>query len=306
MAKVLKRNNTKKNRNTNKKINKSRKNTKGGLRLTKPNMDCGSPFSPKWSAQQGGLRLTKPNMDCGSPFSPQWAVQEGGHRWREHVRKVMKQHPQEKFGKVLAIAKKTYKKTGGARKNRRNKTQKKKQSAGSRKNRKSKNIRRKQSGGQELTTEQKQEMRDAFNMFDLAGNGEINWEELQEATQTYLGKKITEEEAKQQIADVDTDGNGTIDFDEFVKMMQAEQEGLTEEEQKEKELRQAFEVFNKDGTGFLSQAEFYQAMNATGNKMTEEQVDDEFRKYDIDGDGKISFEEFEKMMGPKEKAKEEE
>ena len=99
MAKVLKRNNTKKNRNTNKKINKSRKNTKGGL------------------------RLTKPNMDCGSPFSPQWAVQEGGHRWREHVRKVMKQHPQEKFGKVLAIAKKTYKKTGGARKNRKNKTQ---------------------------------------------------------------------------------------------------------------------------------------------------------------------------------------
>ena len=93
MAKVLKRNNTKKNRNTNKKINKSRKNTKGGL------------------------RLTKPNMDCGSPFSPQWNVQEGGDRWREHVRKVMKQHPQEKFGKVLAIAKKTYKKKGGAKKN---------------------------------------------------------------------------------------------------------------------------------------------------------------------------------------------
>ena len=75
-------------------------------------------------------------MDCGSPFSPQWAVQEGGHRWREHVRKVMKQHPQEKFGKVLAIAKKTYKKTGGARTNRKDKTQRTKQSAGSRKNRK--------------------------------------------------------------------------------------------------------------------------------------------------------------------------
>ena len=49
-------------------------------------------------------------MDSGSSFTPQWAVQEGGHRWREQFRKVMKQHPQEKFGKVLAIAKKNIQK----------------------------------------------------------------------------------------------------------------------------------------------------------------------------------------------------
>ena len=104
MPKVLKKSNTRKNRQTNnRKNNKSKKHNKSKKNTI------------------GGLRLSVPNMDCGPSFHPQWITQQGGHKWREHVRKVMKKHPQEKFGKVLAIAKKTYKKTVNVRENKKNK-----------------------------------------------------------------------------------------------------------------------------------------------------------------------------------------
>ena len=233
MTKVLKRNNTKKNKNTNKKINTSRKNTKGGL------------------------RINKSNIVSVSPFDTQWELQQGGHRWRKHVRKVMKQHPQEKFGKVLAIAKKTYKKTDGTRKNRKNKIQRGKQSFSSRKNRKSKSIRRKQSGGEHLDCEQlakeKKYEKDedekdeistclSFNMFDKDQDGVISWDDLYEAMKEFDEDLREEEQAastpaekaawkkaySQQITDminaVGTNANeappkGEINYEQFKIMM---------------------------------------------------------------------------------------
>lgn len=70
----------------------------------------------------------------------------------------------------------------------------------------------------QLTSEEKEVYLEAFNLFDEDKNGTIDWQELKNIMKQ-LGKNVTDDEAKQLIADCDHDNNGTIDFEEFVSLM---------------------------------------------------------------------------------------
>jgi len=94
------------------------------------------------------------------------------------------------------------------------------------------------------------------------------------------------------INEVDLEGNGTIDFPEFLSMMARKMKETDSEE----EILEAFKVFDKDGNGFISAAELRDIMTNLGEKLTDEEVDEMIREADVDGDGKINYEEFVKMM----------
>lgn len=57
-----------------------------------------------------------------------------------------------------------------------------------------------------------QELREAFRLYDKQGNGYINVSDLREILRA-LDDNITEEELDEMIAEIDTDGSGTVDFD---------------------------------------------------------------------------------------------
>jgi len=69
-------------------------------------------------------------------------------------------------------------------------------------------------------TDQKEvdELKEAFAVFDKDGSGSITAEELM-AIMTALGEKIDKKTIELMIKSVDTDGDGTIGFSEFKKMM---------------------------------------------------------------------------------------
>ena len=94
------------------------------------------------------------------------------------------------------------------------------------------------------------------------------------------------------ILQIDVDGNGTVDFPEFLTMMARKMKDTDSEE----EILEAFKVFDKDGNGFISAAELRHIMTNLGEKLTDEEVDEMIREADIDGDGQINYEEFVKMM----------
>ena len=94
------------------------------------------------------------------------------------------------------------------------------------------------------------------------------------------------------INEVDADGNGTIDFPEFLTLMARKIKDTDTEE----ELREAFKVFDRDGNQLISAAELRQVMTTLGEKLTDEEVDEMIREADIDGDGQINYEEFVRMM----------
>ncbi|KAG8592830.1 hypothetical protein GDO81_000640 [Engystomops pustulosus] len=78
---------------------------------------------------------------------------------------------------------------------------------------------RKKTGAKpELTEEQKQEIREAFDLFDTDGSGTIDVKELKVAMRA-LGFEPKKEEMKKMIADIDKDGSGTIDFEDFLSLM---------------------------------------------------------------------------------------
>lgn len=107
-----------------------------------------------------------------------------------------------------------------------------------------------------------------------------------------LGQNPTEAELADMINEVDADGNGTIDFPEFLTMMARKMKDTDSEE----EILEAFKVFDKDGNGFISAAELRHIMTNLGEKLSDEEVDEMIREADIDGDGQINYEEFVKMM----------
>uniref|UniRef100_A0A5F8GXZ9 EF-hand domain-containing protein n=1 Tax=Monodelphis domestica TaxID=13616 RepID=A0A5F8GXZ9_MONDO len=61
-----------------------------------------------------------------------------------------------------------------------------------------------------------------------------------------LGQNPTEAELQDMINEVDADGNGTIDFPEFLTMMARKMKDTDSEE----EIREAFRVFDKVGALF--------------------------------------------------------
>merc|ERR1711868_294473 len=106
-----------------------------------------------------------------------------------------------------------------------------------------------------------------------------------------LGQNPTEAEL-QDISEVDADGNGEIDFPEFLNMMAKKMKETDSEE----EIREAFRVFDRDGNGYISAAELRHVMTNLGEKLTDDECDEMIREADIDGDGQIDYEEFVKMM----------
>ncbi|KAK4874206.1 hypothetical protein RN001_013566 [Aquatica leii] len=63
-----------------------------------------------------------------------------------------------------------------------------------------------------------QELKEAFRLYDREGNGYITTGTLKEILKA-LDDKLTNRELDGIIAEIDTDGSGTVDFDEFMEMM---------------------------------------------------------------------------------------
>ena len=59
---------------------------------------------------------------------------------------------------------------------------------------------------------------EAFKIFDKNGNGIISAAELKLVMTTY-GERLTEEEANEMIKEADTDGDGFINYHEFIKII---------------------------------------------------------------------------------------
>jgi calmodulin len=135
------------------------------------------------------------------------------------------------------------------------------------------------------------EYRDAFEMFDKDKDGTITAKELANVMRS-LNQDPTEMELQEMISEVDVDGNGRIDFEEFVTLMNRR----SKETDTEEEVINAFRVFDKDGNGLISSTELRHIMTTLGDRLTEEEVDEMIREADIDGDGYINYEEFVRMM----------
>lgn len=99
------------------------------------------------------------------------------------------------------------------------------------------------------------------------------------------------------IAIFDEDGGGNVDFQEFVSGLSA----FSSKGNKEQKLRFAFKVYDIDRDGYISNGELFIVLKMmVGSNLKDQQlqqiVDKTIMEADLDKDGKISFEEFSKMV----------
>ncbi|CAM1311893.1 Uncharacterised protein g5829 [Pycnogonum litorale] len=138
-----------------------------------------------------------------------------------------------------------------------------------------------------LSEEQVAEFREAFMLFDKDEDGRITSAELGVVMRS-LGQRPTENELRDMVNEVDTDGNGTIEFNEFLQMMSKKMKDTDNEE----ELKEAFRVFDKNNDGFISASELRHVMTNLGEKLTDEEVEEMIKEADLDGDGLVNYDEF--------------
>jgi centrin-2/centrin-1 len=143
----------------------------------------------------------------------------------------------------------------------------------------------------ELSEEQRQEIKEAFDLFDTDGSGTIDSKELKVAMRA-LGFEPKKEEIRKMISDVDTDGSGTIDFNEFLDMMSAK---MSEKDSRE-EILKAFRLFDDDETGRITFQNLKRVAKELGENMTDEELQEMIDEADRDGDGEVSEDEFLRIM----------
>merc|ERR1712196_177055 len=106
-------------------------------------------------------------------------------------------------------------------------------------------AKKKAKGG--LSEEQIEEIREAFNLFDADNSGAIDVRELKAAMRA-LGFEVKKEELKKMISDIDNDGNGSIEFQEFLEMMT----GKMGEKGTREDIEKVFKLFDDDNTNKIS------------------------------------------------------
>jgi len=137
-----------------------------------------------------------------------------------------------------------------------------------------------------------------FNQIDKNGDGKISKDELFNGLQPYK-KDISDEQLRKQVDiifnNIDSDHNGYLEYEEFVRAAIDKDHFLSVNF-----LQFAFNYFDKDHDGEITLEEvknkFFLSDKNRNSVKAQEQLQKSFNEIDINGDGKLSFEEFGKMM----------
>lgn len=145
-------------------------------------------------------------------------------------------------------------------------------------------------------------LRRVFDLFDRNGDGEITSEELCLALDC-LGLGIDPAELSSSLASHIPPGRLGLDFDSFNSIHRALGDALFDadgggEVEEEKEMREAFKVFDEDGDGFISAKELQVVLGKLGlaEGRAIDRVELMIGSVDRDHDGRVDFFEFKSMM----------
>ncbi|XP_022932163.1 calcium-dependent protein kinase 2-like [Cucurbita moschata] len=140
-----------------------------------------------------------------------------------------------------------------------------------------------------LSEEEIQGLKTTFTNLDTDNSGTITYAELKSGL-ARLGSTLSEAEVKQLMEAADVDGNGSIDYIEFITATMHRYKL-----EKEEHLYKAFQHFDKDNSGYITRDELKAAMKDYG-MGDEETIREIISEVDADNDGRINYDEFCTMM----------
>lgn len=142
-----------------------------------------------------------------------------------------------------------------------------------------------------LSQEQKEEIKEAFDLFDTEGSGKIDAKELKIVMRA-LGFEPKKEEIRNIILDVDREGTGQIEYSDFLDVMTIKMK----ERDPVEEMKKAFRLFLDDDGDKITLKHLKKVAKDLGETMTEEELQEMIDEADRDGDGAISEADFIRVM----------
>jgi calcium-dependent protein kinase len=141
-----------------------------------------------------------------------------------------------------------------------------------------------------MTEKDKANLQEIFQAIDTNGDGKLSKQELLDGCMRVFGESMSTEQIDAIFKKVDVDGNGTIDYHEFL-LATANEDAIMST----KNLKEAFNYMDKDGSGEITVKEIKEALghNQTISDDVWNQI---IAEADKNGDGVISFDEFMIMM----------
>lgn len=160
----------------------------------------------------------------------------------------------------------------------------------------------------------KDELKRVFATFDKNSDGFITKQELRDSLKN-IGIVMADKDIDDMVKNVDTNGDGLIDLDEFcdsfASLFIKEETGPDRDQgggssdnttagsiTVDGDLKEAFDIFDGDKDGLITVEELGFVLSSLGfregNRL--EDCKEMIRKVDVDGDGMVSFEEFKIMM----------
>jgi len=143
-----------------------------------------------------------------------------------------------------------------------------------------------------LSADDLQEFQEIFNLVDTDRGGTIGTEELARLMDT-LGIRTTQEELKLMVSEIDENGNGEIDFDEFVQVMCRK----VNTDYTSEEVRKAFKVFAGNAPeGYIRRKDLEKALQCYGrDKLTQDEAANLVAQIECTN-GMFHFDEYVNMM----------
>ncbi|VDD81014.1 unnamed protein product [Mesocestoides corti] len=132
-----------------------------------------------------------------------------------------------------------------------------------------------------------EDLHDAFVLFDVNHDGRITESELNSVL-NFLGIKASPSDVKKMIADADIDGNGTVEYNEFIRMMNRYSEKAAN--CPDAEMLEAFRVFDHNNDSYIDHDEIKRTMHFLGETVSDEEVRAMIQEADTDHDGLVDFE----------------
>ncbi|XP_074641368.1 neo-calmodulin-like [Tubulanus polymorphus] len=134
------------------------------------------------------------------------------------------------------------------------------------------------------------ELKEAFEIYDTNGDGHISKSEIANVMRR-MGLLYSDSELDEMLAEIDSDGDGTVDFGEFLSFMVI---SLDQAKTSDVVLMEAFRQFDIGNKGYLNESDLQKALSilGDGNDTIRRDVHSVLLDADLDGDGKITFQEF--------------
>ena len=150
------------------------------------------------------------------------------------------------------------------------------------------NVRKKR---REVTTQQLQEVNEAFQLLDSDKDSKIDYYELKVALKA-LGFDVKKDEILRLFRSYDPQDTGHISRDDFIEISR----DMILKRDPMEELENAFKLFDRDDQGGISVASLRRVARELDLSPSEDDLRAMIDEFDTDGDGMVSLEDFVQIM----------